>query len=252
MLSSTAIDVEGLTRDFGTRRALEAVSLSVAPGERVMLLGENGAGKTTLMRILACFYPPTAGHVRVGGYDVFTHSLDARAAIGYLPESVPLYEELTVRETLRFHGRIRAMSGKPLYLRILEVLEGCGLAEERHTPIRRLSRGQRVRVAVAATLLHRPQVLLLDDPFAAIDAESRAALLSILRDQCRASTLVVSTHIPDLLAPLATRAITLSHGRIANDSGAPIGTLGTTASEAEPASLSSLSPTPHDTPRGVP
>jgi len=212
------IEVQNLVRSFGARRALDSLSFSIGAGECVMLLGHNGAGKTTLMRILACFYPPTSGSVRVAGYDTFAHSLDVRAAIGYLPETVPLYEELTVREYLRFHGRIRAMSGKPLYTRILEVLDYCGLVKERHTAIRVLSRGQRVRTALAATLLHKPRVLLLDDPFAAVDAESRAMMCAALGQHCHGSTMLISTHVPDILSSLATRSITLSQGRIVEPS----------------------------------
>jgi len=211
---SETIEVKDLVRTFGIRTALDSLSFSIGTGERVMLLGHNGAGKTTLMRILACFYPPTSGSVSVAGYDILTHSLDVRAAIGYLPEAAPLYDDLTVREYLRFYGRLRFMSGQRLYRRIIEVLDYCGLTQERHTLIRVLSRGQRVRTALAATLLHRPKVLLLDDPFAAVDADSRAMMCTVLKEHCRESAMLISTHVPDILSSVATRAIILSQGRI--------------------------------------
>ena len=206
------IEVKNLCRDFGERRILSDVSFAVGAGERLMLVGPNGAGKTTLLRVLSCFLPVTSGTVRIDGWDTATDSLEARAHIGYLPEAIPLYGDMTPREFLRFRGLTRGMSGRPLHLRIEAVIADCLLGEFRHALIRTLSQGQRVRVALADALLHDPSVLLLDDPFASMDMGARECLVRLLQQTCADKGLIMTTHLPDEAAPLCTHYALLAHG----------------------------------------
>jgi ABC-2 type transport system ATP-binding protein len=211
------IEVELLSRTFGSRTALAGVTFRVAAGDAVMLLGPNGAGKTTLLRVLSGFLPATSGFVQVAGHDLFDASLAARAALGYVPETAPLYAEMRVAEYLRFRGHLRRLRGRHLRRRTDAVVEQCGLLPHRRELIGALSRGQRVRVAVADALLHEPSVLLLDDPLAALDTDQRRQVLQLLESVRGSAAMLISTHLPDELTPLCGRLMLLRAGQLVRD-----------------------------------
>lgn len=211
------IDAENISRTFGRLTALHQVGFRITAGEFALLAGPNGAGKTTLLRILAGFAPPSAGCVRIAGHDLFDASEAARARIGYVPENLPMYNDMRVAEYLRFRGRLRRMPRRVLRRRIGELSEQFSLAALRRTMIGALAKGQRARVALADALLHEPPVLLLDDPLAALDAEQRAAVVGLLRSACPDTAVLLATHFPDEVASLVTRILLLRAGRLLRD-----------------------------------
>ena len=215
------IAVEHLARTFGPKKALSDVSFAIGAGERVLLSGPNGAGKTTLLRILSGYIPATSGSGTICGLDLFyddeDDALDIRQHIGYVPESLPLYDEMRVGEYLRFRGRLRGLFGGVLRRHFADALEACGLGEYRATAIGRLSRGVRARVALADAILHRPKVLLLDDPLASVDVAQRRAFITGLRNSAEGRALVFATHTPDDAAQLFTRALLLNRGELLQD-----------------------------------
>jgi len=211
------IAVDQVSRRFGSRTALESVTFNVAPGESVMLTGRNGSGKSTLFRILAGFLPASSGYVRVAGYDLLNESLELRAAIGYVPENAPLYPDMRTTEYLRFRGRLRHLSGRPLRARIDAVVEACRLIPLRHQLIGTLSQGQRVQVALADALLHEPPLLLLDDPLAVLDCVQRSEFVDMLQQVRGESALLISTNFPDEVLPLCSRLLLLGGGRLIRD-----------------------------------
>lgn len=215
------ISVEHITRTFGRKKALDDVTFSLKKGETVLLTGPNGAGKTTLLRILAGVAPATAGQGSIDGRDLFfddaDESLDIRRLIGYVPETLPLYEDMRVGEYLRFRGRLRDLFGSVLRRHFNEAVEICGLGDHRATLIGNLSRGVRARVALADAILHHPPVLLLDDPIASVDAAQRHRFLDALRNAAESRTTLFATHTPDDAARLFNRALLLSKGHLLLD-----------------------------------
>ena len=163
------IEVEHLSKFYGNFMAVDDITFKVEKGEILGFLGPNGAGKTTTMRILTGYMPPTSGTARIAGYDIFFDSLKARREIGYLPESNPLYTDMTVRSLLEFFGTLRGMDKKALKRRTNEVIEKMRLEEYAETYIGKLSKGYRQRVGVAQAILHEPAVLILDEPTIGID-----------------------------------------------------------------------------------
>ena len=221
MAASPLIAVEHLARTFGAKKALVDVSFSVGAGEAVLLTGPNGAGKTTLLRILAGYIPATSGSGTICGLDLFyddeDEALDIRQHIGYVPEALPLYDEMRVGEFLRFRGRLRGLFGGVLRRHFADALEACGLGEYRATAIGRLSRGVRARVALADAILHRPRVLLLDDPVASVDAAQRQSFVNVLRNSAEGRAMIFATHTPDDVARLFTRALLINRGELLQD-----------------------------------
>ena len=208
------IEVEHLTKYFGDFIAVEDVSFDVQPGEIVGFLGPNAAGKTTTMRIITGFMPPSEGTVRVAGYDILRNSLEARREIGYLPETVPLYTDMTVRQYLGFMGSLRGMSDAAKKQRIGYVVERMRLEDYADTFIGRLSKGFRQRVGIAQAILHDPKVLVLDEPTIGIDpvqvVETRELIKSLGRDH----TVVLSTHILPEVSMICERVVVINEGRI--------------------------------------
>ena len=163
------IQVDRLTKQYGPVTAIRDVSFSIEKGGVVGFLGPNGAGKTTTMRILACFMPATGGTARVAGYDVFSQSLEVRRRIGYLPENVPLYGELTVAAYLDFAAEIKGVSRSDRKRRVAEVMDRCDLADVQRRLIGKLSKGYRQRVGLAQAMVNDPDVLILDEPTIGLD-----------------------------------------------------------------------------------
>jgi ABC-2 type transport system ATP-binding protein len=158
------IQVEHLTKCYGSLTAIEDVSFRVEPGEILGFLGPNGAGKTTTMRVLAGFFPATEGSAQVAGYDVFSQPLEAKSRIGYLPENPPVYTEMSLDSYLRFVARIKGVKPAQMKRRINYVKERCGLVSEGERLIKHLSKGYRQRAGLAQALIHNPEVLILDEP----------------------------------------------------------------------------------------
>ena len=163
------IEVQNLTKTYSSQTAVADVTFSVKEGEIVGFLGPNGAGKTTTMRVLTGFLPPTSGTARIAGHDVLTQSKEARAALGYLPESAALYPEMRVTEYLAYRARLEGVTGPTVRSRVAEAVDRCLLGEVAHRKIDNLSKGYRQRTALAGALVHQPPVLILDEPTVGLD-----------------------------------------------------------------------------------
>jgi ABC-2 type transport system ATP-binding protein len=209
------IDVRNLTKYFGDYAAVRNVSFEVDRGRVVGFLGPNGAGKTTTMRILAGYLTATSGRARIAGYDVFWKPIEVRRRIGYLPENCPLYPEMRVHEYLRFRGGIRGLHGRAVRHRLAEVVERCWLREVRRQLIGTLSKGYRQRVGLADTLLHDPDVLILDEPTAGLDPTQIAETRKLIRELGTDHTILLSTHILPEVEVTCEEVIIIDRGQVA-------------------------------------
>lgn len=208
------IEARNLTKYFGDFPAIEDVSFRAEPGEVVGFLGPNGAGKTTTMRILTGYMPPTSGTALIAGHDVLTESLEARRCVGYLPETVPLYTDMTVREYLGFMGGLRGMRRDGIRSRLDEVFSLCHLEEYTDTLISKLSKGYRQRVGIAQAIFHNPPVLVLDEPTIGIDPRQVVETRQIIRGLGGDHTVIISTHILPEVSMVCDRVMIINEGRI--------------------------------------
>src|SRR3989337_1680195 len=206
------IKVSGLTKDFGARRAVHNLSFDAQQGEIVGFLGPNGAGKTTTMRILTGYMPPTDGEAIVAGFDVVEDSIEVRRRVGYLPETVPLCPEVSVVEYLTYMGMLRRVAD--LDDRIDEVLEEVHLVERADSFIGNLSKGLRQRVGLAQALLHRPQVLILDEPTIGLDPAQSIEVRKLIQGLGRDRTILLSTHILSEAQQVCDRVVIINKGAI--------------------------------------
>lgn len=211
------IDVQGITKNYGPFQALKDISFQVGAGQIVGFLGPNGAGKTTTMRILTCFMPASSGRVTIAGYDVFRESREVRKRIGYLPENVPLYPEMTVTKYLTYMAKIREVSRSRIKANLDGVIEACGLADRRHQIIGQLSRGFRQRVGLAQALIHEPDVLILDEPTSGLDPRQIVEIRELIRALGKERTILFSTHILPEASLICERLIIISRGEITGD-----------------------------------
>lgn len=206
------IRTTGLTKDYGSRRAIENLTFEAKQGEVVGFLGPNGAGKTTTMRILTGYMPPTYGTAQVAGFDVVNESLEVRKRVGYLPETVPLYPDMTVFEYLKFMGDLRHLpNSEEMADAALEMVQ---MSHRADGYIGNLSKGMRQRVGLAQALLHRPEVLILDEPTIGLDPAQVVEVRSILRDIGKERTVLLSTHILSEAQQLCDRVLIINKGRI--------------------------------------
>ena len=208
------IRVENLTKYYGDRLAVDNISFNVGKGEILGLLGPNGAGKTTTMRILTGFLMPTRGDTWVAGYDMLTHSLEGRQHIGYLPEAIPLYTDMTVRAYLDFSARIRGLDKIRRQNRIEEVMDICHLEEYIDVLIGKLSRGFKQRVGVAQAIIHEPEVLILDEPTIGIDPIQVAMTRQLIKELGQDHTILISSHILPEVSMTCERVAIMNEGRI--------------------------------------
>jgi ABC-2 type transport system ATP-binding protein len=208
------IHIEQLTKRFSRHTAVDAISFDVGEGEVVGFLGPNGAGKTTTLRMLTGYLPPSSGAASVAGHDVFRESLAARRKIGYLPESVPLYHDMRVREYLTFRGQIKGLRGNTLKRRLDEVVDQCGLQSVRRKMIKTLSKGFRQRVGIADALIHDPPLLILDEPTNGLDPNQIRAIRSLIKRLGKDHTILVSTHILSEVEMICNKIIIIDGGRI--------------------------------------
>jgi ABC-2 type transport system ATP-binding protein len=206
------IQVNGLIKDYGSRRALNAISFHANQGEIVGFLGPNGAGKTTTMRILTGYMPPSEGEVIVAGYDIVEDSLEVRKRVGYLPETVPLYNDMTALEYLRFMADLRHIPNSED--RAAEALESVNLANRANSFIGSFSKGMRQRVGLAQALLHRPEVIILDEPTIGLDPSQVVEIRELIRQIGKDRTVLFSTHILSEAQQICDRVLIINKGKI--------------------------------------
>jgi len=214
MNTEIMIEADHLTKLYGEFPAITDVSFSVAKGEVMGFLGPNAAGKTTTMRILTGFMPPSSGTARIAGYDVVADSLEARRRVGYLPETVPLYTDLTVKAYLEFMGAIRGMDSKAVRRRTGEVTEICHLEAYYNTLIGKLSKGFRQRVGIAQAIIHEPDVLVMDEPTIGIDPIQVVETRQLIKDLGGEHTIILSTHILPEVTMICERVIIIHEGEV--------------------------------------
>ena len=211
------IEVKNLTKNYGSFAALKGISFHIEKGEIIGFLGPNGAGKTTTMRILTCFMPPTSGRAIVAGYDVFSDSLAVRKIVGYLPENVPLYHEMTTHGYLKYVAKIKGTPQKELTNRIDYVMNACGLLDRQHQIIGQLSKGYRQRVGLAQSLIHNPDVIILDEPTSGLDPRQVIEIRELVKELGKDRTIILSTHILAEVSLTCERVIIINEGEIAGD-----------------------------------
>lgn len=208
------IQVRELTKRYGPITAIDRVGFEAATGEILGFLGPNGAGKTTTMRIVTGFVPATSGSVVVAGYDVVDHPIEAKRRIGYLPESPPVYAELTVTEYLRFAARIKGVARRSVPAAVDRVVGQCGLGDVRRRLIGNLSKGYRQRVGLAQALIHDPPVLILDEPTVGLDPKQIIEVRELIRSLGGAHTVVLSTHILPEVTATCHRVVIIHEGKV--------------------------------------
>jgi ABC-2 type transport system ATP-binding protein len=208
------IDVHHLTKRYARHEAVRDISFSVDRGEIVGFLGPNGAGKTTTLRMLTGYLPPTSGTARIAGFDIFRQSIEARRKIGYMPENVPLYDDMRVREYLKFRAQLKGLSGSETRRRVGEVIETCALQSVRRKMIKTLSKGYRQRVGLADALVHKPELLILDEPTNGLDPNQIRQIRELIRQLGQNHTVLISTHILHEVEMTCNRVIIIDNGKI--------------------------------------
>lgn len=208
-----SIEVQNITKSYGTQNALDTVNFSIKRGEIVGFLGPNGAGKSTMMKILTCYIPQTKGSAQVSGLDVNQDSIAVRRKVGYLPETNPLYLEMYVQEYLEFMAGVHGVSKK----RIPEMIRKTGLSPESHKKLGQLSKGYRQRAGLAAALLHDPEVLILDEPTTGLDPNQLVEIRNLIKELGKEKTVMLSTHIMQEVELLCSRVIIINKGKIVAD-----------------------------------
>jgi ABC-2 type transport system ATP-binding protein len=208
------IEVSHVTKRYGELTAIDRVSFTVEKGEVLAFLGPNGAGKTTTMRILTCFMPATEGLARVAGFDCFEQPQEVKRRVGYLPETPPLYQELTVTEYLTFTGRLKGMAANDLRTGLDRVIERLSLGDVRHRLIGNLSRGYKQRVGLGQALLHDPPVLILDEPTVGLDPKQIIEIRDLIKSLAGSHTVILSTHILPEATAVCQRVVIINSGRI--------------------------------------
>ena len=211
------IQVDRLSKRFGSYKAVQGVCFNVGRGEIVGLLGPNGAGKTTTMRMLTTYLSPTSGRASLAGHDVLDEPLEVRRKVGYLPENVPLYPEMRVSEYLRYRSQLKDVPRAERRRAIGEVVSRCQLGEVERRIIGQLSRGFRQRVGLAEAMVHDPEILILDEPTAGLDPLQIREVRDLIRELGERHTILLSTHILSEVEAVCTRVIIIARGSIALD-----------------------------------
>ncbi len=211
------IKVQGISKSYGAIEALKGVSFEVPAGQILGFLGPNGAGKSTMMRILTCFISPSGGQASVAGHDVIEESLAVRRSIGYLPESCPLYEDMTVYEYLAYVAEARGIPKELQLERLREAVETCGLTQRVDQIIGTLSKGYRQRVGLAQALIHQPDVLILDEPTSGLDPNQIVEIREVIKRIGAQKTIILSTHILSEVQATCDRVLIINEGQIVAD-----------------------------------
>jgi gliding motility-associated transport system ATP-binding protein len=213
-IDSPIVAIEHVTKLYGDVAAISDVTLHVERGEVLGLLGPNGSGKTTLLRMLTGYLSPTSGRLSVAGYDTERQRMEARRRIGYVPESLPLYSHMRVQEFLRFMARLRRLDSDTVEAAVTEVAEQVALSDHLGAPIRTLSRGYRQRVAIAQALVHKPDILVLDEPTNGLDPRQIIETRNFIRRLAGRRTVIMSSHILGEVERIADRVAILLRGRL--------------------------------------
>lgn len=208
------IKVENLAKFFGTKRAVDGVSFSVERGEVLGFLGPNGAGKSTTMRMITGFLPPTEGRVTVGGFDLVENPIPAKRLIGYLPENAPAYTDMTVHGFLNFAAEIRGMRGEARKNAVSRAVEMCFLESVLHQSVETLSKGYRHRTCFAQSIIHDPEVLVLDEPTDGLDPNQKHEVRNLIKRMGEKKAIIFSTHILEEVDAACSRAIIIDRGKI--------------------------------------
>lgn len=208
------ITVKGLTKRYARNTAVDHISFEIQKGQIVGFLGPNGAGKTTTMRMLTCFMPPTAGTAIVAGFDVLEEPMEVKKRIGYLPETPPLYPEMMTGEYLSFVGSLKGLRGAELKQRIDYVSERCAVADVRNKQLGKLSKGYRQRVGLAQSIIHNPEVLILDEPTAGLDPKQINETRDLIKSLAGDHTIILSTHILPEVEQICEQVIIISKGKL--------------------------------------
>lgn len=211
------IVVENITKRFGTQKAVDNVSFQVKTGEILGFLGPNGAGKSTTMRAITCYLPPNEGDIRVGGLSIHENAEEIKKNIGYLPESNPLYQEMAVIDYLKFVAQLHGIDKSRVSQRILDMVQTCGLAGEKHKKIRELSKGYKQRVGLAQALIHDPEVLILDEPTSGLDPNQIVEIRDLIREIGKEKTVLLSSHILAEVEATCDRILIINNGKIVAD-----------------------------------
>ena len=209
------IEVQDLTKAYGNVTAVDHVSFTVNKGEILGFLGPNGAGKTTTMRILTSFMPATSGTARIAGFDVFQDSIEVRRRIGYLPESPPLYPDMSVEDYLDFVARIKNVPAEKRQERVADALHKTSLDDRRTHLIKRLSRGYKQRVGLAQALVHDPDVIILDEPTVGLDPKQIIEVRHLIKGLAGSHTIILSTHILPEVSMTCDRVVIINKGKVA-------------------------------------
>lgn len=208
------IEVIDLIKKIGPKLILDNISFTVAKGEILGLLGPNGAGKTTTMKIITSFWTPTSGQVKVGGLDVVRDSIKTREKIGYLPETVPLYDEMRVYEYLKFIAEIRGIAKIELNSSIKKAIASCSLEKVIRQPIEELSKGYRQRLGLAQAIIHEPDILILDEPTTGLDPNQIVEIRDLIREIGKEKAVIFSTHILSEVSATCDRTVIINDGKI--------------------------------------
>jgi ABC-2 type transport system ATP-binding protein len=208
------IEVHQLSKSYARHEAVRGISFDVDRGEIVGFLGPNGAGKTTTLRMLTGYLPPTSGSATIAGFDIFRQSIDARRKIGYMPENVPLYDDMRVREYLSFRAHLKGLDKNRARQRVSEVLDTCGLESVKKKMIKTLSKGYRQRVGLADALVHDPELLILDEPTNGLDPNQIRQIRELIKRLGETHTILVSTHILHEVEIICNRVIIIDTGKI--------------------------------------
>ena len=217
------LTVEHVSKNFDTLQAVDDVSFEINQGDIVGFLGKNGAGKTTLMRIITTFIAPSSGRVFVDGDDITKHSLTIREKIGYLPETPPLYTNMTVLQYLKFAADIKGVSAKKRKSQLTKTLEECQLEHVKNKTISTLSKGYKQRVGIAQAIIHEPKLLILDEPTSGLDPMQVQQVLALINNQREQRTVLLSTHTLPEIEKIAQRILMIKSGQLIIDK--PLDTL---------------------------
>jgi ABC-2 type transport system ATP-binding protein len=243
------IEVQHLTKRYGDLTAVSDISFSAASGQVLGFLGPNGSGKTTTMRIITGFLPATAGTVKVAGFDIFDDSFEARKRIGYLPETPPLYNDMTVAAYLRFVARLKGMPRTAIADALERTMARCGLTQVSDRVTGHLSKGYRQRVGLAQAIIHNPEVLVLDEPTVGLDPQQIIEIRTLIKELAGAHTVVLSTHILPEVAQICEKVVIINAGHVVKeDLIANLTADGQTLEDVFLRTISQDSPQEHDPP----
>jgi ABC-2 type transport system ATP-binding protein len=219
MVGGAMIEASKICKRYGDFVAVSDVTFSAAMGDIVGFLGPNGAGKTSTIRILATYLPPTSGTARVAGYDVITQADEVRKQIGYLPETPPLYPEMSVEEYLTFVARIKGIPSASIKSRVEESIERCFLGDVRKKLCQHLSRGFRQRAGLAQAIIHNPKVIILDEPTSGLDPKQIIEIRELISSLAKDHTVILSTHILPEVAMVCSKVVIINRGRVVLEQG---------------------------------